>query len=157
MLEDVRRGLLDHTMTLCDAIELIRREAESFLTDIRLRWLQNERTGYPQRALDIAESSLHEPEYRKLLGTYLAQLPSGEWVDVSDTNIGDYPAFLGSDIGAIEEFLSQSEEEWYDLSLVVKGISFKLRVRREQLVNIGESVRSRLVDLIDELKTETTS
>lgn len=157
MLEDVRESLLDRSMPLKRAIERIRDEAGGNLTDIRLRWLQNELTGYPKRELDIAESSLHEPQYRKLLGTYLAQVPSGEWVDVSDTNIGDYPAFLGFGIGAIEEFLQKAEEEWYDLSIVVKGIPFKLRIRRDQLVNIGESVRSRLIDLIDELKAEATS
>ena len=158
-MNEVREKLRTHEISLVEAIEHIRDHAKERLTDFRLRWLQHELNGYPPRENVLAESSLHEPEYRKLHGQYLAQLSTGEWVDVSDTNLGDYPGFLGVGIGVIEEVINNPGTESIDLPLgeIIKGTQFRLRVTRAQLKNIDESVRNRLVDLIDEISAETPS
>lgn len=156
MLEDIKSRLQQRKMTLTEAIERIRFDAASELTDIRLRWLDNELKGYPPRRQKLAESSLHEPEYRKLRGTYFAQLSTGEWVDVSDTNLGDYPGFLSVSIAVIEDVLRNRKEQEIDLPLgeIIEGTQFRLRINRDQLAQIDESLRNRLVDLIDEIEVD---
>lgn len=156
MLDDIKRRLLNREITLAEAIERVRTEAVNQLTDIRLRWLESELNGYPARKKVLEESSLHEPEYRKLQGRYLAQLSTGEWVDVSDTNLGDYPGFLGVGIATIEDVVRSKGNQEIDLPLgeIIPGTPFRLRIHRDQLSNIDESVRSRLIDLIDEIQSD---
>jgi hypothetical protein len=121
--------------------------------------LENEFNGYPPCKTILEDSSLHEPAYRKLQGLYPAQLSTGEWVDVSDTNLGDYPGFLGVGTAVVEEVVRRKTIE---RSICRWAKSFPVhpldgQFNRDQLTNIDESVRNRLIDLIDEIKTVAAS
>jgi hypothetical protein len=134
-------------------MRLTREAAKDVLTDIRMRWLDHELNGYPQAGL-LSKTSWDLPEYRKIIGQYFARTPSGLWADVSDTQIAEVAGFCAVPIGIIEDLVANPQNELVELQLgeLLPETPVAVRLHRSQLVQIDETARNRLIDLLGELE-----
>jgi hypothetical protein len=153
ILSEIRRRLVHRKISLADAMRMIKEEGRERLTDIRLRWLEYELTGFPMVPGLIEAQPFDVPEYRRVNGTYFARTPSGVWADVSDTKNAHIASFLPVPIGIIEDLVANPLNEEVDIQLgeLIPNTPVAIRLHRSQLVNIDESVRNTLVSLLDEV------
>jgi hypothetical protein len=153
ILPEIRRRLVHKTISLADAMRMMREEAREKLTDIRLRWLDYELNGYPMIGGLITAQPFDVPEYRRVNGQYFARTPSGLWADVSDTKIAEIAGFVPVPIAVIEDIAANPLNEAVDIQLgeLLENTPVAIRLHRSQLVTIDESVRNTLISLLDEL------
>lgn len=153
MLSAIRRRLVHKNISLADAMRMLKEEGRHEVTDIRRRWLELELNGYPLSGGLIDQQPFDVPEYRRVNGTYFAKIPSGLWVDVSDTKIAEVAGFLPVPIGIIEDLVANPLNELVDVQLgeLLENTPVAIRLHRSQLVTIDEAVRNLLISLLDEL------
>lgn len=153
ILSDIKRRLVHKNISLADAMRMLKAEGRDSLTDIRMRWIDYELTGYPLSGGLISAQPFDVPEYRRIAGTYFARTQSGIWVDVSDTKIAEVAGFLPVPIGIIEDIVANPLNEMVDVQLgeLLENTPVAIRLHRSQLVTVDESVRNLLLSLLDEL------